>query len=289
MTTKIGTHDGAFHSDEIFAVVALRRVFEDVAIVRTRDPKALAACDILVDVGGKYDPERGRFDHHQKGGAGTHEDGTKLSSFGLVWIHYGEKICGNAAIADEIRRALVIPVDARDSGQKPERRPRDIPSIADAITTLNPAWNEAANENMNFEVALELAGLYLDRSITRAKAQLEADALVRAALAARRDPRLLVLDQGLPWQNAVAQASDLLFAILPGNRGEWILQSVPESLGAQRVRRRLPAAWGGLSGQDLARATGVADAKFAHNSGHIVVARSRAGALALAALALKQK
>ena len=38
----------------------------DAEIVRTRDPEKLAACDIVVDVGGEYDPQRHRYDHHQR-------------------------------------------------------------------------------------------------------------------------------------------------------------------------------------------------------------------------------
>lgn len=35
-------------------------------MVRTRDPERLAECDVVVDVGGEYDPERHRYDHHQR-------------------------------------------------------------------------------------------------------------------------------------------------------------------------------------------------------------------------------
>ena len=36
-------------------------------MVRTRDPAVLADLDIIVDVGGVYDPETHRYDHHQRG------------------------------------------------------------------------------------------------------------------------------------------------------------------------------------------------------------------------------
>ncbi len=35
-------------------------------IFRTRDQKILDTCDVVVDVGGVYDPERHRYDHHQR-------------------------------------------------------------------------------------------------------------------------------------------------------------------------------------------------------------------------------
>ena len=33
---------------------------------RSRDPKELDTCNVVVDVGGVYEPENNRFDHHQK-------------------------------------------------------------------------------------------------------------------------------------------------------------------------------------------------------------------------------
>ena len=39
---------------------------QDAEVVRTRDPQRLAQCDVVVDVGGEYDPERHRYDHHQR-------------------------------------------------------------------------------------------------------------------------------------------------------------------------------------------------------------------------------
>ncbi|KAK2102094.1 UPF0160 protein myg1, mitochondrial [Saguinus oedipus] len=104
---------------------------EDAEIVRTRDPEKLASCDIVVDVGGEYDPERHRYDHHQSSfplsplpvSTGTAQRKgtsdlstkpgswqkrsftetmsslspgkpwqTKLSSAGLIYLHFGHKL-----------------------------------------------------------------------------------------------------------------------------------------------------------------------------------------------------
>ena len=62
---KIGTHNGVFHADDVFACATLSLIFPDSEIVRSRDPKILASCDFRVDVGGKYDPSTNDFDHHQ--------------------------------------------------------------------------------------------------------------------------------------------------------------------------------------------------------------------------------
>ena len=64
---KIATHNGKFHADEVFAVSLLRRLdrFKDAEIIRTRDAEILKTADVVVDVGGQYDPLTHRYDHHQ--------------------------------------------------------------------------------------------------------------------------------------------------------------------------------------------------------------------------------
>lgn len=47
----------------------------DAEIVRSRDPAVLDTLPIIVDVGATYEPEKGRFDHHQRGFEHTFDDG----------------------------------------------------------------------------------------------------------------------------------------------------------------------------------------------------------------------
>ena len=97
-----GTHNGRFHCDEVLACYMLKLLpeYRDAEIVRTRDPKVgrscpchciaccmllscsvlcsvcpwyaspscqlLETCDVVVDVGGIYDPSVHRYDHHQR-------------------------------------------------------------------------------------------------------------------------------------------------------------------------------------------------------------------------------
>lgn len=111
---KIGTHDGAFHCDEILAIVMLKKLpeYRNAEIVRTRDPKKLEGCDIVVDVGYVYDHTTKHYDHHQKGFTESmktlfektktdqlnlearaiqalQKRTTTLSSAGLIYAHYG--------------------------------------------------------------------------------------------------------------------------------------------------------------------------------------------------------
>ena len=77
---KLGVHDGTFHADEVTAcalLVLFGKVEQD-SIVRTRDLKTLSTCEYVCDVGGVFDPDQKRFDHHQSDYSGS------LSSAGMV-------------------------------------------------------------------------------------------------------------------------------------------------------------------------------------------------------------
>ena len=64
----IGTHNGKFHCDEVLACAMLKLLpqYSDAVVKRSRDPTILEGCDIVVDVGGVFDPKIHRYDHHQR-------------------------------------------------------------------------------------------------------------------------------------------------------------------------------------------------------------------------------
>lgn len=98
MGRTIGTHNGTFHCDEALACFLLKQLpdYKDATVVRSRDPAVLDTCDVVVDVGGVYDPAKKRYDHHQRGFVETMHSldatkkwTTKLISVGLVYVHHG--------------------------------------------------------------------------------------------------------------------------------------------------------------------------------------------------------
>ncbi|NRA24617.1 MAG: MYG1 family protein, partial [Oleispira sp.] len=137
----IATHNGNFHADDVFSVAALKCVIPSFKLIRTRDLELIAKADIVLDVGGEYDPEAGRFDHHQRGGAGERENGIPYSSFGLIWQKYGLEICGdNQDIANSVDSGLVSTIDAVDCGHV-EAVAQGI-SLSQTISMFNPTWQE---------------------------------------------------------------------------------------------------------------------------------------------------
>lgn len=69
--TKIITHNGVFHADEVFAVAILERfIGGNTEIIRTRDKSIIEVAknnvnDFVIDVGEAYNADSNNFDHHQ--------------------------------------------------------------------------------------------------------------------------------------------------------------------------------------------------------------------------------
>ncbi|KAI1148233.1 putative UPF0160 protein C27H6.8 [Nemania diffusa] len=236
----IGTHNGHFHADEALAVHMLRRLptYASASLVRTRDPALLATCHTVVDVGGEYDPSRHRYDHHQRTFATTFPDRpTKLSSAGLVYLHFGQALVaqqlgqseeGGADVGVVWRKlyeSFVEALDAHDNGISAydpaalaaagiERRfSRGGFGLGALVGRLNPNWNDPipsdpvaaqAEEDARFEAASRRIGEEFDRALTYyVSAWLPARAIVQAAYAKRiAGGRVMVIEgQSVPWKD----------------------------------------------------------------------------------------
>ena len=289
---RVGTHSGSFHADEVFALATLRLAHGAIGIIRTRDRKALAQCDLRVDVGREYDPKTGDFDHHQ-GDAGERPNGVRYASFGLIWKEFGEQLCGSAEAAAEVDGGLVSPIDADDNGQElwsDQRFKGVVPfTLGKLIGQLGPQWDDEdreAAEQAGFGEALKLADGIIRREIRAAQARANAKDLVRSAIARASDPRIIELDRGMPWKDIVhTEAPEALVVVYP-RTDDWGVQAVPLHRQGFANRKDLPKPWGGLEGEPLQKVTGVKDANFCHGGRFMAVAGSREGALALAKLAV---
>jgi uncharacterized UPF0160 family protein len=289
----IATHDGSFHADEVFAVAALSLLGDPPEVVRTRDPEALKAADWRVDVGFRDDARAGDFDHHQRGFEAARANGVRYASFGLVWREFGARVCGDdAEAAAAVDETLVQTVDANDTGQRLTEtivdgvRPFSISAV---IGGFNAQWDETLSPEQaraRFDAALALARDVLTREIAAAASGRRAERIVRAAIAAASDPRVVELTVNAPWKRVlVPETAEALFVIYPKRQG-FGLEAVPAVLGSFENRRDLPAAWGGLEGPDLVAVTGVDDALFCHAKRFLAVASSHDGITRLAELAL---
>ncbi len=289
----IATHDGSFHADEVFAIAALGLLGDPIEVVRTRDRETLARADVRLDVGFRYDPATGDFDHHQREFDGMRANGIRYASFGLIWREFGARVCdGDQDVADAVDASLVQGVDANDTGQKLTETLVDgvYPlTVNGVVGGFNATWDETLapeQERLRFDEAVDLARGILAREVLSAAAGRRSARLVQEAVAAATDPRLVELPVDAPWKQVlVPLAPDALYIIYPKRQG-YGLEAVPRELGSFENRRDLPAAWAGREGDDLVAVTGVPDALFCHAKRFLVVAGSREGIEQLARLAL---
>ena len=284
----IATHSGNFHADDVFSIAALKNIFPAFNLVRTRDLEVIGKADVVIDVGGIYDPETGRFDHHQRGGAGERENGIPYSSFGLVWKKYGLEICGgNQDVANSVDSSLVSTIDAIDCGHA-EGVSKGI-SLSQTISMFNPTWEEENHYDVCFDEAVAFASRVLTRFIASASGGISAKSIVAKAIEQAEDPRVIVLEQYTPWKRTVhALSEDALFMVYPSDSGQWRIQTVPVEPGSFENRKSLPKAWAGLSDKALQDVTQLDDAMFCHNGLFIGGAASFESTMKMAAMALEE-
>lgn len=296
----IGTHSGSMHLDESIGVSILKTLFPLAKVIRSREPLVWAVCDALVDVGGEYDPSRNRFDHHQRGFAEKRADGSgPYAGAGLVWRTYGEAYVRQACpglspeliekVASEVDHRLIRHADAVDVGiSVPGPHAFSLSGIVDGF---NASWqDEPGDDDARFALASQVASMAL-RNLVRAVASKHT-----AAKFIRRAPRLsngriLVVDIArAPFVSVIcAEMPEVLFVVYPVSAGQqYQVRVVPKESGSFTARADLPLSWAGLTGADLAEASGVADAVFCHNGRFICGARSREGALKMAEAAVRE-
>ena len=282
----IATHNGNFHADDVFSIAALKNAFPSIKLIRTRDLDIIANADIVVDVGGEYDVDTDRFDHHQRGGAGARENGIPYSSFGLIWQKYGLEICqGNQNVANAVDAGLVSAIDAIDCGHV-EGIYKGI-SLSQTISMFNPTWQEDGHVDECFNEAVDFASTVLKRFIASAKGGISAKEVVAKAIEDAEDPRVIVLEKYTPWKRTVdALAKEALYVVYPSQTGQWRIQAVPVELGSFEDRKSLPKPWAGLSDDELKEVTGIDDAMFCHNGLFIAGAESFESTMKMASIAL---
>jgi uncharacterized UPF0160 family protein len=320
----IATHSGSFHADDVFGVGVLMGVFPEHTLVRTRNDALIAAADFAVDVGGQWDAARGRFDHHQRDFEGARPVGPAgqaagqsglavgYASAGLVWAQFGsayvESVARSAgftldaqALLETARTMddeLVQYLDMVDTGQG--QVAQGLFGLSALLAQLNTNWMEESGlsaadkaqlQETRFREAVALTRRLLDRAIVKKISQIRSRDIVRQA------PRLLggkvlhLAAGGMPWTNVVVQEMpEVLLVIYPDSDGDqYQIKTVPVESGSFVSRLDLPRAWAGLRDQELAAVTGVPDSVFCHSNAFIGGARSLAGAIRMAELALGER
>lgn len=290
------THNGTFHADDLFATAALSILNNgNIKIIRTRDPEIIKKGDYIYDVGGENNPEKNKFDHHQKGGAGMRENGIPYSSFGLIWKKYGEEICGSKEVADLIEERIVLPIDANDNGvdiSKPIFEGVHSYSVNSIFLSESPTWKEDNSKiDEIFKRQAKKITTLLKREIKVSKDDIDGKKIIVEAYEKSKDRKIIAVDFDLPrylMQETLCRFDEPIYFVYPSIRGGkvigWKTEALRKYIDTMESRKLFPESWRGImedSGK-LKEVTGVPDAQFCHQSGFFLTAGSKEGAIKLA-------
>lgn len=288
---KAATHNGQFHPDDVFSAVLLERVFPGVEIVRTRDPSVIEAAGLVFDVGREYDPSRLRFDHHQPG-APVRPNGIAYSTFGLLWMEFGEAYCGgDEDVAKAVDQRLVQVVDANDNGTSLSTPV--IGSVApfeifDVLSQLNPLYESGEKYDEQYRKAVKLGADILERLVQAERTSLSFKEYFLEQVESSPDSRCVVINQPGDFKKIATIFEGLLYVIAPDEANDtWGATAVSRPDNVFEVKAPFPQQWAGLEPKDLSSMTGVPDAQFCHLKRFYAVAKSQAGAMRLVELALE--
>lgn len=293
---KLITHNGSFHADDIFACATLSLVLEKAGetfeIIRTRDEEIIKTGDYVFDVGGIYDEESNKFDHHQNGGAGKREKNSiEYAACGLVWKKFGPEISGSKKAADVIDERLFAPIDAGDNGfNLVENKYETSPYLIQyAFYAMRPTWREEnVTDDEMFLKCVEIAKVILSREIIQVQDILLAEEAVLSIYKNTEDKKVIILDRNYPSEYILHDFPELLYVIYPRSTDNlWAVKAVRKNLNTFDNRKDFPKTWGGLRDKELQIITGVADAVFCHRGLFLAVAKSKEGAIKLAQIALE--
>jgi len=284
----IATHDEMFHADEIFAICILKKIYPNIKIVRSRDPKILEKADIRIDVGAKYNFNTKDFDHHQANFNLKRKNGVPYSSCGLIWKHFGEKLVNSKIAFDYIENNLIQFIDCDDNGIDYSNGLVKVYSVAEVINSFNSSWKNLKEDQYKiFFAAMQVAEVVLDNELKKANEIVEGEKIVSNALKKSKDGFVVLPSARLP-KNQIVGNKKIKCYIFPGpSSPNWLSVSVPVKTGSFSRSASFPESWAGLSGKDLEDVTGVKGAIFCHKKRFIVVADSKRSVLELTKKALK--
>lgn len=300
--TRLITHSGPFHADDLFSYVVLSGLFPSAQLVRTRDDVILSKSgsdDIVFDVGMQFSADNRRYDHHQKEKP-SRPDGSPYSALGLIWKYHGHDFLkANIAFEDEsavnrvwkrIDDEFIYFIDCADNGVHPEgvTHKSMATSISLLIENFNPVFDDTnADYDRAFKKAASLCQKLMDAKIKTEAAYERARKVVLSAIDNAEDPRVIELPSGMDWNGHVFDIgnNDVLYAIYPAH-DNWYCIAAKTEPGTFENRKSLPADWGGLRGSELAKVTNVHGAVFCHEKLFVCVAETREGIMEMVKQAL---
>lgn len=254
------THNGRFHTDDVFSAALLKILNPQINIERKNSvPEGYSG--LVFDLGD------GRFDHHGSRRQ-FRDNGVQYASFGLLWKEYGSLLVSQkkAAVFDE---SFVQPLDQQDNNGGNNM-------LCRAITQANPKWDEDVDSDECFFRAVDMAKFILENEIKSMHSTEHAEQTVRKCLSQQQNG-IVVLPKGMPWK-AILIPSNAVYVIYPSPRGGYNAQAIPKAIDSQECKRPFPEEWRGERDK-LSEITGIPGLTFCHVHGYLLGTETKEAAI----------
>lgn len=288
------THAGSFHADDIFSTILLEEVLGNVYLYRASSVENYHGNAIIYDIG------LGEFDHHMESPK-LREENIPYASFGLLWKRFGKEYLEKIAVKkgsiqeyfEMIDKNFVFEIDAIDNGVfPPQNKYYKAHTLSEIIETFNPTWKENESEEC-FLTAIEIGKLIMKRLIKRIMDKVDAKEYVEKEIEKTKTP-YIIFERHLPFMDYIVSsnhpnASFLLYAITPSNRGGYNIRAINKNLNTHENRKDFPKNWGGKTKEELVKLTGIKTFRFCHPSLFLATADVLEDAIKIAELASKKE
>ncbi len=281
MKCKIVTHNGSFHTDEIFASALIKMfVNPDVEVVRTRCDRKLEKYTNdpnvwVVDVGRSYDEALRNFDHHQASFNKFWDNTvppTPYSSCGLVWSYLKKKGLIQKHHSDEIIKIvedrLIKKIDMHDNRVK---------KLPQAVMFM--LANRDNNTIDDFHRVMKMAKWHLNDTFAFAEGVAK-NAEKMKCITFEGGGEIAVFNEHVQHIiPAVSSNTNAKIIVMPKDNGaSWSVRSIARPEEGYLT----PYWWRGKFDKELRTITGIDDIIFVHKAGYLASAGSRKSALKIA-------
>jgi len=270
--------------------------YQSAEIIRTHDPKTLNNCDILVDVGGMYSPQKNIYDHVMPGFKfRPFQSLQNASSLGLVYVHYGLEVITNITGLADYKELQILhervyfdflqAIDCIDNGvQKSEYGEsfEDYTNWWMTVERFNLPWHSPADsqrEQEGFLKAMKAVGerfsLALNYYVSR---WLSWRFIVEKAYYTRKEfhpsGACMLLLESCGWKSHLADLQiwnkheNVLYCVHP-HLGKWIVQFTLNERNPRSEKWLFPYEWRGLKDKEAEEKTQVKGVLYIHPKGYI--------------------
>ncbi|XP_024873792.1 UPF0160 protein MYG1, mitochondrial-like isoform X2 [Temnothorax curvispinosus] len=314
-TVRIGTHDRHFHCSEVLACALLKLLpqYKDASIVRSEDKSILDTCDIVVGVGGEYNPSRRRYDHNTREfqewmniviREPEHHRKVKLTSAGLIYYQFGREILKN--VLSDVTEDIIINkmfafiyaklIREIDFMDEHKCKLESYTDLSARVCRLNPLWDsQDEKKDKQFEKAMALVRKeFLDIVKDARNIRLPSMDIVRHAVENRFkvDPsgEIIMLSKVITYEDYLFKlekdlnVSPSIKYVIWKTGNIYCIGCVQEYYV---YRMLFPKAWGGLSHDTLVKACGIEGALHVHPDCYVGGHETEGGAVAMARKALE--